>query len=77
MFEPVMELHVVYDHPRDYPESFVVRRQRVYSNGVIIRDNLAVCFLTLEKAREHCKALGLYCIRRHPNDDPVIVEAWI
>lgn len=73
----LLALHVVYDHPRDHPTMFVVRRQVVMQGGGIVPDGDAMGFTTLEGAREHCRDLGLTQLLRDPEDDPVIVESWV
>jgi hypothetical protein len=72
-----LPMWVIYDHPRDFPEHFVVRMQcsgappfgsRVASIAVLCR--------TLEEARAQ---VPIYCslFGRDPADDPVIVETWL
>lgn len=70
-----LPMWVIYDHPSDYPSSFVVRRQWA-GNGKVFAD--AKCFLcqSLEAARAVVPP-GLHCIARDPADDPVIVETWL
>lgn len=77
MTDPLLTLYVVYDHPRDHPEMFVVRRQVTMRDGGVVPDGDALGFTTLEAARKHCLELGLTCLARHPDDDPVIVETWL
>jgi len=67
-----LSLYTVYDHPKDYPTKYVVRRF-VYdqpTSDVWLYDNL-------EAARLWLLARGLVCLRRHPHDDPVILETWL
>lgn len=73
----LLAFHVVYERPRDFPTMFVVRRQVVMKEGGIVPDGDAMGFTTLEGAREHCEELGLTCLPRDPDDDPVIVETWV
>lgn len=73
----VLELFVVYDHPTDFPDWFVIRKQTVLRSGVIHHDPNVQLFHTLAKARAWCEERGLTQIDRDPNDDPVIVETWI
>jgi hypothetical protein len=68
----VIDLFVVYDHPKDYPDNFVVRR-------FIVDKPTGQCWLydDLEKARIDLQNQGRICLPRDPYDDPVIVECWL
>lgn len=67
---------MIYDHPKDFPDSFVVRSQWPLPGGVIAFSKVARTAPTLEAARKLIPQ-GLYCIKRSPEDDPVIVESWL
>ncbi len=66
-------MFVIYDHPSDYPASFVVRKW-------LVRDQAepTPCTLhdTLEDARESLPD-GLTCLSRSPDDDKAVVETWL
>ncbi len=66
-----LELFVIYDRPKDFPDYFVVRR---FINDQP-QDLLAVCS-TLKAVREHIPP-GLICLARSPTDEPQIVETWV
>jgi hypothetical protein len=66
-----LELFIIYDHPRDYPGHFVVRRWVLDSPTA----DFAIAD-TLEAARAEVPA-GMHRIPRRPEDDPVIVETWV
>jgi hypothetical protein len=66
-----LEMFVVYDHPRDYPGHFVVRR---WTGGKPTSD-FAIAD-SLEKARAVVPT-GLYRLPHQPGEDDVIVETWI
>ena len=70
-----LSMWVIYEKPRDYPQSFVVRRWRVVAERVIATQEFSV-HDTLEQARE---GVPVWCARidRDPEDDPVIVESWL
>jgi hypothetical protein len=70
-------LWTVYDHPRDLPGWFVVRRCRPTPSGQVEHELRAYCFHTLEKARAWLAQFGLVRTARAPEDDPVIVEVWL
>jgi hypothetical protein len=69
--------YVIYDHPRDYPNHFVVRphllddrrgKGHASPNGFL--------FDTLKQARDFIPK-GMVRVQRHPTDDSVIVESYI
>ncbi len=66
---------VVYDHPRDYPHHFVLRRWEVSSSGGRPTKDVFVA-LTLEAIRDMVPA-GLVRLARFQDDDPAIVEVWL
>ena len=66
-----LELFVVYDHPRDYPGHFVVRRWL----GDQPTEDFAVAD-TIEAARAEVP-MGLHRMPPQPGEDAVIVETWI
>lgn len=71
--EPI-RVWTIYDHPSDYPDSFVVRP---FSVGLVS----APCAVhavadTLEEARATLPQ-GLIQIGLLPDDDPRIAETWI
>lgn len=67
--------YVIYDHPRDHPEWFVVRPWDIAMGEC--RPRLAAgLFHELDAARAWCEQLGLVCIERQAGDDACIVEVW-
>ena len=76
----VSELWVIFDHPRDYPNHFVLRRQLVIAadggKSEIQFDQHAYLFETIQEARAALPD-GLVCLGRNYADDPVISETWI
>jgi hypothetical protein len=81
--EERLDIWVVYDHPRDFPDNIVARRNIVLRTGIILKatndagDAGFKRFLTLDEARAWLSAKGLTKIPRAPDDDPVILESWI
>ncbi len=71
-----MRMYVVYEKPKDYPDSFVVRGWSIRSNGLVADPHLIATEDTLEAAREKIP-VGLVRILPSKNDDPVIAEVWI
>jgi hypothetical protein len=66
-------LYVVYCHPRDYPEEFVVRRWTLDQPE---RGDPFLRGASLDDVRALLPP-GLYNLGRHEDDDPVIVEVWV
>lgn len=67
--------YAIYDHPRDFPDHFVVREWLIKDGQVTPAEE---CWLT--QTLEDARALiprGMYNFGRYPQDDPVIVEVWI
>lgn len=70
-----MSQWVIYDHPRDYPTKYVLRRWNISANRMIATDDVAVAD-SLAEIREMVPQ-GLYQIPRCTDDDPCIVEVWL
>jgi hypothetical protein len=69
-------MYTVYDHPKDYPHEYVVRRFEIRPNevtGTAIYAHAA----TLAEVRRPLRGMGLSRIGRHESDDLVIVEVWL
>lgn len=66
-----LELFVIYDHPKDFPGHFVVRRWL----GDRPTGDFAIA-VTIERARAEVP-MGLHRVPRQSSDDAVIVETWI
>lgn len=72
-----LELWTVYRNPIDYPDKYVARKfliepapvMPVATNNIFVANDLHGIRAMLPP--------GLYCLPRHPEDDPVIVECWI
>lgn len=69
-----LELWLVYDHPPDFPNSFVARKWLI-SAGVDTKTGDIVIGSTLESVRDQIPH-GLYSYPRHETDDACIVESW-
>lgn len=77
----LLELWTLYAHPRDYPDSYVVRQFVVLDDGKLWMNPARPIIeeKTLEAAREKLRQLlpnGIP-IPRDTNDEPQIVETWI
>jgi len=69
-------IYTIYDHPRDYPEHFVVRAFRVTAEAVVPSDD---CWLaqSLTGARVLVPNIAACNLGRLPEDDPAIIESWL
>lgn len=68
------EQWVIYDHPKDHPDYFVVRRWTILRQP--IPDQYCFTAKQLEEARAVIPA-GFIKTLPTPNDDPVILEVWV
>ena len=73
----VMTVWVIYDHPKDFPNTYVVRPQFVMKDNSIMPCKAAWTNDDLDSLRDALADSGLTCLARMPGDDPKIVETWI
>jgi hypothetical protein len=74
--DDVLSLWALYGpNQREYPGRYVVRRWEVHPDGPRLTSD---CFVepTYFEARAHVPG-GLVPIRRHPGDDPSVIESWL
>jgi hypothetical protein len=71
-----LQMWTVYDHPRDFPNSYVARCFDVDGSGPRATDNIMVS-PSLDALRDMLAARGLTALCRSPEDDPKIVETWL
>lgn len=67
-----MQIWTIYDHPKDFPNNYVAR---CFVNGRPT-DSLII-YPEIQPLRDLFEGMGLVCMPRDENDDPVIVESWI
>lgn len=75
----VITFYVIYDHPRDYPNDFVMRKQMsvfVPRHAPFQIQDKACEVGTLEEMRARIPK-GAHNLGRHHNDDAVILEVWM
>lgn len=72
----VLEMFVVYAHPRDYPTKFVVRRWGIGAGISVPDDDWFYLGDSLDEVRAHVPP---HCVRleRDSKDEPQIVECWL
>lgn len=70
-----MSQWVIYKHPRDYPDKFVMRRWNITAGMMMATEEMATAD-TLSEIRKHVPP-GLFRLARFEDDDPCIVEVWL
>jgi hypothetical protein len=71
----VLNIWTVYDHPAEFPYSYVARRFEVDEGGSRPTDDIVQGELQI--IRESFRYCGLVCLLRAEADDPKIVECWL
>lgn len=66
---------VIYKHPSDFPEHFVVRRWRIGQGGLVPDPEPLGEVDNIDDARALVPH-GLVNLGRMPDDDPIIFEVW-
>lgn len=72
-----LSLWTVYDHPKDYPDSFVARRFEAGGGEPAPMVTADVVTGSLDVIRESMAMCGLVCMTRAPSDDSRILETWL
>lgn len=72
---PPVELFAVYDHPKDFPEHYAVRKIFTAEEGLEVLE--WVLFQHLEAARSMLAQRGLLRVPRGDSDEPELVETWL
>lgn len=75
MSEPLV-MYTVYDHPRDEPDWYVVRRWTSTAKSFDMEE-IVLKVKTLEEVNRWAGERCLGFMARHPNDDPCIVGVWL
>jgi hypothetical protein len=70
-----LSLWTVYDHPIDFPHSYVARRFEVNADGPVATGDLIQG--ELDAIRKSFHQAGLTCLTRNDDDEPQIVETWL
>jgi hypothetical protein len=71
-----LSMWTIYDHPKDFPNTFVARRFETSAAGSRPTADIMIS-PTLDDLRDQLSARGLTAIHRSPEDDPKIVETWL
>jgi len=72
-----LAMWTVYDHPKDYPNSFVARRWEVGTGTEPIPTDSIVISPDLKSLRGLLTEMGLTPLGRSVEDDAAIIETWI
>lgn len=72
-----LSLWTITESPADFPGKFVARRSEIHSGGTTVMTGETFVDDKLSVVRQRMRNLGLVCLTRHPEDDPVIVEVWL
>lgn len=72
-----IDQYVIYDHPSDDPDHFVVRRWAITAACVTPLESTAVDSIDAARRVIQDLAPGSVCVGRQLLDDPVIVESWL
>lgn len=67
---------VVFDHPLDFPNTFVAKELEITAKGHMPTGGLMVC-PQLEPIWDQLEKRGLIRMSRHPSDDSKIIETWV
>ena len=70
-----MQQWVIYAHPRDYPNRYVMRRWRIQGATIVPTDDIALAD-SLQEIRKKLPS-GLFRLARFEDDDPCIAEVWL
>ena len=71
----VLSIWTIYDHPKDFPSSYVARRHEIGEGVVRPTDDIVQGDLRIiRKSFEQC---GLTRMPRDAADEPQIMESWL
>jgi len=72
-----LAIWTVYENPSDYPDMYVARLWEIGGRSAIAATGQLMVEKRLFKLRQRLRKLGLFCMPRQDDDDPVIVETWM
>jgi hypothetical protein len=73
---PLLTMWVIYAHPSDHPQHYVLRRRHVLGGRIEVDTAHTLLANDLAGARALLPP-GLFRLPRLPDDDPLIVEMWV
>ena len=74
--QDTLSMWTIYDHPKDYPDTYVARRWEVGPTGAMAT-RVLMTSEDLGWLREQMEDMGLTCLARVDGDDSKIVETWL
>lgn len=71
-----LSLWTIYNHPADFPHSYVARRFETANGRSVVTEDIVQCndLSTLRKSFEMC---GMARLPRDVSDEPSIIETWL
>lgn len=72
----VLDMWVVYDHPKDFTWGYVARRWEIRA-GQNVPTNETIASTMLGEVRARLQQKGLTKLDRNELDDPCILETWL
>ena len=72
----LMDMWIIYEHPLDFPDKYVVRKWTVMANAKPLASMGKTLHDTLEEARSAIPP-GLYNLPRFASNNPAIKEVWL
>jgi hypothetical protein len=72
-----LPLYFVYDHPKDFPNDFVVRRWMLVKGELIPDKEIMMKTSNYADIKTEMMYMGLTKMARQPDDEPCIKETWI
>jgi len=72
----ILAVWVIYDHPKDFPQGYVLRAQYVMDDSSIKADAIAWYADDPDKLRSILPP-GLFKLMPAPQDDVTIMETWL
>lgn len=73
--EGKLSMWTIYDHPTDFPHSFVARRFEIGAGTAVPTTDIISG--ELQALRASFTMAGLHCLKRNDVDEPQIVETWL
>jgi hypothetical protein len=70
-------IFVIYDHPSDFPNKFVLRRQWATRDGAIHADDGCYTADSIEPLRQMMIERGAIQMPLFEGEDPAIAETWM
>lgn len=71
-----MSMWSLYDHPSDFPNSYIARRWEIRGDGHFPTGDMLIS-ADLEGLENQLERMGLVKLMRMEGDDPVIMSTWL